>query len=487
MQKIKISVFCLILVGLILAGCAAKSFDNLYEESSCTEIQSKDKDINQNNTSFSTYTSKGYTIDFSRAIQLEPAPSSIFEIPVDANSKVSANAIGTLYWNDEIAMSQGTLKIHASIVTPTTDNHPVFLIKNHNFTKEDLDRAAVVLFPNIQGVLQNDISRFEIMNEIANIRQGQFAGIDSATGDPIYQPYSGQDKEISQLEDLLGSMPNDTVLPEEKVDFSEPHSYKFLLSDNSLLYLDTNVNEIQVRKDRATEVITESRITKVAEPNLIWGSLIDDISVTPPPSIESTINLLIDVLGPSGLVQVQSERALLIDAESNTAKTIGYYFVFARSIGDNNLVHIKAYNSNSQYYEQNDGSTVLPACNYETVGVFLDHSGIRYIEWKNAFEPVKIVNPNVHLLAFSDVQRIVCETAVSLTNQTSGLLSGKDIVIDQIALTNCIQTAQDISDCAYLAPVWLVFASASSKSDSVTCDFIYAISAIDGALIPLDW
>jgi hypothetical protein len=488
MQKYKVSVVCIILVSIVfLAGCTAQSLDNLYEESSQAEIQSEGDVIVHNNPSTSTYISNGDIIDFSHAIQLEPAPASIYEIPVNDNSKVATNKIGTLYWNDKIAMDQGTLKINALIDSPATDHHPIFLIKDHNFTKEDLDRAAVVLFPNIQGVLQNDISRAEIINELAEIRLGRFAGIDSATGDPIYQTYSGQDQEIAQLEDLLGSMPNDTVLPVEKVDFSEAHSNKFLLSGNSLLYLDTNVNEIQVRKDRATEVITESRISKAAEPNLIWGSLIDDISITPPPSIESTINLLIGVLGPSGLVQVQSERALLIDAESNAAKTIGYYFVFARSIGDNNLVHIKAYNSNSQYYEQNNGSTMPPACNYETVGVFLDHSGIRYIEWKNAFDPIKIINPNVRLLAFSDVQRVICDTAISLVNQSSGPLWGKDIVINRIALTNCIQPAQDISECAYLAPAWLVFATASSKTDSATYDFIFAVSAIDGSPIPLDW
>ena len=141
--------------------------------------------------------------------------------------------------------------------------------------------------------------------------------------------------------------------------------------------------------------------------------------------------------------------------------------------------------SNADFVNDPIYENQAPVCSYEIVTVFADRSGARYFDWNNAFDPVRIVNQNVELLCFSDIQNIIRIAAVSLASRETLALSGKAIEVHQIILTNTIQQDPENSSYAYIAPAWIISATATSADLLTSLNFAFAISAIDGRFVPL--
>jgi hypothetical protein len=141
--------------------------------------------------------------------------------------------------------------------------------------------------------------------------------------------------------------------------------------------------------------------------------------------------------------------------------------------------------ADTEFYNDPVYGSTTPTASYETISIYANSGGVRYLCWANAFDPIRIQNQNVQLLPFAEIQSAVRSAAVSLFNRESLNLKGEDVKIRELTLTNTIQQNPEDSSSAFIAPAWLVYATADSEDHSEHLKFAFALSAIDGRFVPL--
>lgn len=482
-------VFIFALIGaLVQTGCKPQSLEPTITRSNDV-LQSTSSTSNlaeyQTQMDPTCFTPPHDSAYFFKLIRSAPVQTYLYDISTDEADNVSLQPSGDYIWQESIPFHQGSIDIKASIQCPEMTYHPVYLIRDHDFTQSDFDRVATVLFPNALGILGQDPSRLEVEAELSICRLGQISAIDPTTHQTIYQPYHGQEQDIAQLQELLNSMPADSLTPLVSHDFSAPGSFKILTSNQSILYLEIRSNQITATKDRACRILPQTDIRQDSDFSGLYRSLLKNLPPTPTRSIDQCVHALITALCPNGLIHVSVERALSVHSETNIVYSIGYFYTFARSLGEDTLPPLYALKTGTRLFHDPIHNNPVPTCSYETITIFADDTGPRYIVWNNAFDPIRIANSNVSLLPFADIQRAIRSAAVSLASRSTLELSGKNIEIQQLTLTNTIQQNPENSSYAFIAPAWIVSAEARSDAPQQSFAFAFAISAIDGRFVPL--
>lgn len=186
-------IFILSLInGLFLTGCQYQSVEQPVEIHDEQLVTSAPPNLTECNTQAYTtsFTPNLDSINFSKIIQTAPLPAYIYNVSANESKNISLNKSGQYVWAETIPLQSGTIEINAEIDRPEIDYHPVYLIRDHDFTNNDIDHAAKILFPNALGILSQDFSRYEIESELANVKLGQATELNSVTGQLSYTKHN---------------------------------------------------------------------------------------------------------------------------------------------------------------------------------------------------------------------------------------------------------------------------------------------------------
>ena len=425
-------------------------------------------------------------VDIAKTIHADPLSAYTYSISDQNTVNTFQDQFGKYIWRESIPINNGEIDIDAAVNMPSEINYyPVYLIRDHDFSNSDLNNVVNALFPDIVGVLGSDFSRYEIESELNQVKLGQIIAIDPITGQPTYSAYNGQERDIAQLEELLKNFPTETVTPHEKSGAITFGTLKTLSSNQNISYFETNQNMITMRKDRACKILTFSQVQDRGVQGDLYRSLLNSYLSTPGKSIDHEVETVISAICPSGIKKMKVEPALSVNPETNLINSVGYLYTFVRSIGENMDPPAYLVEADTEFYNDPVYGSTTPTASYETISIYANSGGVRYLCWANAFDPIRIQNQNVQLLPFAEIQSAVRSAAVSLFNRESLNLKGEDVKIRELTLTNTIQQNPEDSSSAFIAPAWLVYATADSEDHSEHLKFAFALSAIDGRFVPL--
>ena len=319
-----------------------------------------------------------------------------------------------------------------------------------------------------------------------------------------YRPFTAEEqkeaeKEMEELYGLMKTAPRQNEFTMDgDLDLSVNTEYTYGTEDGTLWYVSISENAFSISKSQRT-VYPENYFIDVR-------SLKDGSFPTPYPHIvisqEEAEREAARVAEAFSLQQwrlEKTERAALRKKYCNLVeeeRTMGqgYWFTYARKIGDTGFFNYKDRSGERLHFEE---TAYAASLQFETLCVYVDENGIGCITWENPIIVEETLAGNVELLPFEDIQTIFVQTmknGLSWTAErppSNGKLNPTRIGwVEHIKLAYAYIQEKD-SPGKYLAvPTWFFIyrteavINANASGYLVYPDII-AINAVDGTRIEL--
>lgn len=366
-----------------------------------------------------------------------------------------------------------TLSVHTDVITRADGQYPAYRTRVEPFTEEDIARIAGVLLPRpvarelieaktkkeLEAELQQYLDEVADWEEwVANGKQGDRddTGFDPEEVKATTDQYM---KEIQNAPDTLDTVP---VSDYSGYRIGQRVGYQLENGENatitSIVKNSWNTLQISNRCKRYGYVYYESAyLQDKDDPSYGAQKLWMDSSLSREDA-ETMLRQGLDRLGLDGFEIRFAERATLRDTSDTRDSNVagGWGFELRRSLGYP-LIDISYTASSHLEFGAGDGMYVNKPIRDETITVFVDENGIEYFCYGGRKTVLSEVNPNVELLPFADVQKIVKNTlAVSCPTWARTDESGTvNLEIYRMVLTTQTLRVPD-SDDYYEVPCWVV-------------------------------
>ena len=214
------------------------------------------------------------------------------------------------------------------------------------------------------------------------------------------------------------------------------------------------------------------------------GTRISEISMNKTDAIELTRQFLSDNgITDMGISSLTPAREVSVSEASHEIISTGYYITYTKQI---QLLETPA---QWRYYIRRDGEEIMHRAqiSVERICFYIANQEIRVFLWNNATECAEIINNNIEVLSFADIQkRIMCKLIDRYSNhwvhlrQTNQTLC---IKVSDVKLGIChIGTSMDENTIFYV-PSWYAFYTETyfigGEIVSVLNDYL-VICAVDG-------
>ncbi len=403
----------------------------------------------------------------------------LVEMPDDSDYTVPST------WEELIELKNSNVNISASIEIPNESTHAVLTIEQRLFSADDLEMILNSLYPDVLGVREAGTSREDLLEDLYLIQRGIFVGYDENTGEPLYESYENKEEEIARIESELEQLTGDTQYENLSDDaYDLPCNRVFMDSENGKIYVRGSQKSLAITRDR--EIIIQPE-RWVLEGDAYPGEMphtLENISIDETSALSEVENMLYD-LGLEYLSPASVEKARIL-SQMNEVLSEGWMITCSRDDGFDMPIDLQTLSKNT-VLDLTDACTYTLIWSPEQLTVFVDATGIRAFYWDYATRVSSVVNSNVQLLPFQNIQQIIRDTikyGLSWTESSSNIAD--EVLITRIVLTYCTQKAKDqaVTE-AYYAPVWIVFVTTDAEKQLGIAPGIIAISAIDGSIVSL--
>lgn len=403
-----------------------------------------------------------------------------------------------------------TLSIHTDIETRADGQYPAYRTKAEPFTEEQVIRFAEILLPKpvelelieakTKQELQDELQQY--LDDVADweewVANGKQGDRDNTGFDPeeVKKTTDWYMNEIKHAPDTLDAVP-----------VSDYSSYRigqragYRLENGEYASISTTVkgswNTLQIsnRCKRYGYVYYETQYKRDQDDPEFGNEKLWLDTVLSREDAEAMLRQGLDRLGLNGFEIRFAERATLLDTSDtrNVNVSGGWGFELMRSFGYP-LIDTNYRASSHLKFGSSDGLFANKPIRDETITAFVDKNGIEYFIYGGQKKVLQEVNPNVELLPFADIQRIVENT---LSVSLPAWASGDDARTFEIEIYRMMLTTQTLrvpdSDDYYEVPCWVVLFDglfeltaedrAVTRNDRGGVHDALIINAVDGTVI----
>ncbi|MBR4658732.1 MAG: hypothetical protein IKP26_05705 [Clostridia bacterium] len=399
------------------------------------------------------------------------------------------------HWDSEVKTETGRMLINADIITSDQSTYPVYTVRRHEVTTEDLQPIADYFFPSITAVRNGDKPGKE--------------DIEAAIADLLASEKTEEHK-AKYLEYLKGeynsaTVSDDDFIPADRLDMSDLSSKTVLLSDGSRgVYSHVqNINWPIIFRSHI-DTIAQDKYTAADNDLMDLYGDDDDYDLPSPeemmnyidPEItldEATANAeeFFGKVGIDGCGLAESVEGRLRHSSSHVTLSTGWILTYVRSYSYVPASPATDDTSGRGLFAGDDDMTqYAKGMQYEWFELYVSGSGLEYFSWMNPMEVEGPVNENVQLMDFD-------ELTGNLERLLKAYLSYPEkfyrwFRLEKMVLTVAPQQQKD-SDDFYLMPVWVCYFHSfnwETPDDYVSKDYgelptTFAINAIDGTRVDL--
>lgn len=429
----------------------------------------------------------------------------------DPTAASSTQSFPDRWDEDNIQLREhATLSIHTDVVTRADGQYPTYRTRMEPFTEEDVVRIADTLLPRpvvrelietktkqeLEAELQqylDDVADWE--EWVANGKQGDR---DDTGFDPeeVKETTDRYKKEIQNAPDTLDTAP---VSDYSGYRIGQRVGYQLesgeFASISTIVKNSWNTLQISNRCRRYGYVYYETQYKRdQGDPEFgnekLWlGTALSRENA------EAKLRQTLDRLGLNDFEIRFAERATLLDTSDTRTVNVsgGWGFELQRSFGYP-LIDINYRASSHLEFGSGNGLFENNRIRDETITAFVDENGVEYFIFGGRKKVLQEVNPDVELLSFEDIQRIVKNTlSVSLPAWASGD-DARTFAIEIYRMTLTTQTMRvPDSDDFYEVPCWVVLFDglfeltaedrAVTRNDRGGVHDALIINAVDGSVV----
>lgn len=365
-----------------------------------------------------------------------------------------------------------TLSIHTDVITRADGQYPAYRTRVEPFTEEDVARIADILLSRpvarelIEAKTKKELEAElqQYLDEVADweewVANGKQGDRDDTGFDPeeVKATTDWYMKEIQNAPDTLDTVP---VSDYSGYRIGQRVNYQLENGEKATIFsiVSNSWNSLQIsnRCKRNGYVYYESAYLQDKDDPSYGDKLWMETTM----SREDAEAILRREMERLGLMDFEirfAERATLRDVADNRDAGVsgGWGFELQRSFGYP-LIDSTYMASSHLEFGVGDGMYVNEPIRDETITVFVDENGVEYFLYSGRKTVLQQINPNVELLPFADVQKIVKNTlAVSCPTWACTDESGTvNLEIYRMVLTTQTLRVPD-SDEYYEVPCWVV-------------------------------
>lgn len=410
------------------------------------------------------------TNELSKAVHAEAAAPYRYDAPT--------------HWSEDMQLHNIKIHIDAEIALPEEQTFPVYSVSRHKCLDNALRSIVETMGGEIAKVRKTGMGREEILEEIAYVARGAYAGLDEKTGQPVYGAYEGQDEQLEKLKTQLDRIEEtDKWSPVHPDSYLLPMDQTFLSDGGKKLYVSGRGENVRITTFYKGYIQLEDW---VLEGDAFPGELphkLRNITLSREEAQRRAEAFMVQCgLNDYVIASLQKARILFRTYE---VMTEGWQITFVRDDGLQAPIDLLRYSAGGLLsYPEEDYAASWPA---EQITVFLDEFGIQSFSWMNARLVNGVMNENVQLIPFLEIQdtiRNALKFRLSWFNEEKAYADSElDVVVTQISLTRCTQRIAGEEDQAYYAPAWAVFVTTEQNLEDGIDPTILVIGALDGSFI----
>ena len=401
-------------------------------------------------------------------------------------------SVDTLYevperWEETLDLKKAKIIINSNIEVGSGNIRPLYQVSRRDFGKDEITQLFCYLAPDIKGVRLASPTRAELEEELIRIKRGVYQ--EGEDGKSEYVPFDNQEELIANIEKRISATPDTiTYTPVDEWNFEMPCDVSCELGNGELLSISASNDELSVRVGESGIIQPERWIKNgVSYPGEPEGTTLKNVNITKDFAIEYATRILREN-NIKNIGIVSAEKARILDDYSYETVSEGWVLLLSRT-GEGSLATDQRVDVCSYQWLEYDGAQYRAPWSLEGMMMFIDDTGLRSLEWYDPLVTEKVINPNLSLLPFSEIQRIIRDQLKFGLSWVSDLENNwKGLTVYRVVLTSCLIPIKDNPKSSYIAPVWFVYLSTEDNIERGALPDILAINAIDGSRIdPLYW
>lgn len=436
------------------------------------------------------------------ACQPTPEKETVIKPSEDLNDVIAQPQSETVVtelperWEEELTLNDYIIRIDADISPASFGKTPAFASRWSDFN-EQADRAnrvKRVLLKNAVTYTDAQKTKAEYYAEIT--AYAEMPVWNDAAGDMSGRHTDEQVQDyIALMQPWIDAAPDElTFVPFDPCADSIPDNKYYLDSEQNTIWLFSNgsVMFLIIGKDLFDAVQQpESWVVEgdafEGEPA---GTQITGIAVSEEDAIAVSDRLMQEFeLGSYAIAKVEKARFVTDFTHSVVSK--GYEITYARSDGSlpvtYGTVELEVHNR-----EKKDSEGFSRPWTEETVTVYVDETGVRSVSWHYPNAEPTLVNENVSILPFDEIQdfiRIHLRNCFSWTDSADAYADNVRVLVDHAGLFFGTFPMKDSPDAFYYGPVWIVRIRYCPPKDHGAYDpaLLYTeylhVNAIDGSIV----
>lgn len=390
-------------------------------------------------------------------------------------------------WEDDIMTDAAEVVIDADVVTAGQETYPVYLVGRHEFTGEEIVRAANAFFTDMTGVQKGDgMTREEYEAAIRSIADKELEA----------------ETRLSQMQYLQEILNSDPASEEGFKDLSE-----LTVSDipsapsPRLIIRQADLRSGNLLFSQSELVMGKSSNSPVQPKSWLedGGGYIGEKDAVVEPSITveqavSEAEAFFEKIGAAGFGLADSEEARYFNMYDLSVMSMGWRLQYTRSFGYC-PINASSYAASEQKVTSGDDVSFSRSWNIEWIDIYVSEYGVEYFDWHNPLNDMGAANENVKLMDFDELSGIIKRYFTAKFAGPEAFVCGFN-AIDKMTLTVLPTSKKDSKD-AYMMPVWIceVGLYFSVDAENPYSGFMqpgrherqtketYAFNAIDGTLV----
>lgn len=409
-------------------------------------------------------------------------PAAVLQTPVVnsiSNDKIE-NTTHTETWRETYKIPNLICNINAEIILPSTNNFPVYKVKQHKFDRDSVVKIINYFTANATGVRETSDTKEELEEQLIQVKRGAYIWDDNGGR---WESYEGQKKDIADLEKRIANAEPEVFTSVNESAISVPMNKTYSIPDGERVYVDTTAKGVDIYPYKYGIIQPESWIVKGdAYPGEPAGTTLDNVKISEEKAKNMAKGILTD-LEIKNIGMAKMEKARILRDYTFETITEGWQITLTRNDGGS----IPVYINSAEIY----GTLYYPSEDYverwqaENIKIYVDENGIRAFSWKNSIEAENELNSNVPLLTLDEIKENVREyIKYAFTKKTDGKqASDRRITVNRMTLTNVLLPIKNESNYHMLAPAWIVYYQYKDSLGVHTA--VIAVNAIDGSSIDL--
>ena len=388
-------------------------------------------------------------------------------------------------WVEEYTLPMLDCQIDARIVLANQDVFPVYKIKRREFDNEFVSNLIQHIVLGATGVRDSSDTKEELEQLLIQVKRGAYVVNDNGGK---WEPYEGQEQEISDLEEQIESVKPETFSPINSSNIILPIDKTYQMPDGTRSFITAEKESFRFYKDKYGILQPERWLANYAGPNQPEGTTLENVIISQDVAGRTAENFILD-LGIVNFGCAYSEKARILNDLTGETVSEGWLVYYARNDGGYLPVNFESLELNGllDFYTEDYVERWWP----ETISIYVDQNGIRSFNWSSPLQVVEEMNSDVKLMPFETIKERIRKTIKFGYSQSvdSGTIAGQNYLsIDKIILSDIMVPIIDDLEHQMLQPVWLVFYHDYCFYNDVKIEgsnSVFAINAIDGSNVDL--